>query len=208
MADCKPASRNNKYKLPVFRLDFRNTRKWDNASWFRRNKKLYFRRSDLTSVITPNAIMQVAGAKKNDAAPKKVFASRFPKKDSRTNAKFAVLKTRSKGAFARGRKLIIRRLWRLSRERRRFAPPVAYFNRQAHGVREIGANVRDFGGVIIYCPPFSRPMRGGWPSPRPYTRNHHPFILPARRIARAVPRLIFLLAFGISCGRSSQERRS
>ena len=123
MADCKPASRNNRYKLPVFRLDFRNTRKWDNASWFRRNKKLYFRRSDLTSVITPNAIMQVAGAKKNAAAPKKDFASRFPKKDSRTNAKFAVLKTRSKGAFARGRKLIIRRLWRLSRERRRFAPP-------------------------------------------------------------------------------------
>ena len=85
-----------------------------------------------------------------------------------------------------------------------FRPPVAYFK----GGREIGANVRDFGGEINYCPLFSRPMRGWWPSPRPCTQNRHPFILPARRIARAVPRLIFLLAFGISCGRSSQERRS
>jgi hypothetical protein len=38
-------------------------------------------------------------AKKVAAAPKKDFASRFPKKDSRTDAKFAILESPSKGGF-------------------------------------------------------------------------------------------------------------
>jgi len=165
MADCKPASRNNRYKLPVFRLDFRNTRKWDNASWFRRNKKLYFRRSDLTSVITPNAIMQVAWEKKNDAAPKKNNASRFPKKDSRTDAKFEVLKTRSKWAFARGRKLIIRRLWGLSGECPRFAPHPPILIGNSSGSAKSGRTCAISEAERIFRPPFSR-SGGLWFSPR------------------------------------------
>jgi hypothetical protein len=38
-------------------------------------------------------------AKKVAAAPKKDSASRFPKKDSRTDAKFAILESPSKGGF-------------------------------------------------------------------------------------------------------------
>jgi hypothetical protein len=38
-------------------------------------------------------------AKKVAAAPKKDFASRFPKKDSRTNAKFAIPESPSKVGF-------------------------------------------------------------------------------------------------------------
>jgi len=49
-------------------------------------------------------IKQVALAKKVPAAPNFYFASIFMKKVSRTAAKSAVLKTRSKGAFGRGRK--------------------------------------------------------------------------------------------------------
>jgi hypothetical protein len=59
-------------------------------------KDIYFRAFDLTSVMERNGIKQVSSAKKNAAAPKKVFASRFPKKVSRTNAKFAILKSPSK----------------------------------------------------------------------------------------------------------------
>jgi hypothetical protein len=46
-----------------------------------------------------NGIKQVGSAKKNAAAPKKDFASRFQKKDSRTNAKFAILESTSKRGF-------------------------------------------------------------------------------------------------------------
>jgi hypothetical protein len=44
-------------------------------------------------------IKQVAWAKKNAAAPKKINASRIRKKVSRTDAKFAFLKSPSKGGF-------------------------------------------------------------------------------------------------------------
>ena len=44
-------------------------------------------------------IMQLGMAKKVAAACHFLFASRFPKKDSRTDAKFAILESPSKGAF-------------------------------------------------------------------------------------------------------------
>jgi hypothetical protein len=62
-------------------------------------KDIYFRAFDLTSVMERNGIKQVGSAKKNAAAPKKDFASRFQKKDSRTNAKFAILESPSKRGF-------------------------------------------------------------------------------------------------------------
>ena len=62
-------------------------------------KDFYYRAFDLTSVMERNEIKQVGSTKKNAAAPKKDFASRFQKKDSRTNAKFAILESPSKGGF-------------------------------------------------------------------------------------------------------------
>ena len=62
-------------------------------------KVVYFRAFDLTSVMERNGIKQIGSAKKNAAAPKKDFASRFRKKDSRTDAKFAIPKSPGKGGF-------------------------------------------------------------------------------------------------------------
>ena len=63
--------------------------------------KVYFRRFDLLFSVAHNGIKQVALAKKVAAAPKKYYASRFAKKVSRTDAKFAIPKRPQKGGFAR-----------------------------------------------------------------------------------------------------------
>ena len=62
-------------------------------------KDIYYRLCDLISAIRGNGIRQVAWAKKNAAASKKNKASRFLEKDSRTDAKFAILKSPSKRGF-------------------------------------------------------------------------------------------------------------
>ena len=99
MQQVKSVPRNKRSLFSAFRLDNGNTRKCGKSSRFGEIKEVYFRRFDLTSVITRNGKLQVGLAKKNAAAPNKYFASRFAKIYSRTDAKSGISSTPDFGGF-------------------------------------------------------------------------------------------------------------
>jgi hypothetical protein len=68
----------------------------------RQSEKRFISFSGLATCFIPMSqigIKQVGMAKKVAAARHFLFSSRFPKKDSRTNAKFAILESPSKRGF-------------------------------------------------------------------------------------------------------------
>ena len=99
MQQVKSVSRNKRSLFSAFRLDNGNTRKCGKSSRFGEIKEVYFRRFDLTSMITRNGKLQVGSAKKNAAAPDYFIASRFAKIYSRTDAKSGISSSPDFGGF-------------------------------------------------------------------------------------------------------------